>query len=192
MKMYVPEIGDHVVLTEDWNFILHPESRNQDLGKFFGYSQHWEGWINDEALPPMRDFDYKVNYPNYDDYRNTYRGNDTYNSFQDLTRQAEQNCPEYVKYWADQEEWNTKAEALFIPELKVTLPAGTVLAIDRIYIRKGSSDYSSITFYAKTLGTIIRKDRWSSGKEKKKSALRFWAKLDDCNNIVFEKTDKIK
>jgi len=188
MKMYVPEIGDHIVLTEDWNFVLHPEGRNQDLGKFFGYSQNWEGWINDEVLPPMRNFDYEVNYPKWEEYR----GNGRYDEFQKLQKEAEENCPEFVKYWADQEAWNEKAKALFIPELKVTLPASTVLAIDRIYIRKGSSDYSSITFYAKNLGTIVRKDRWSSGKEKKKSALRFWAKLDDCNNIVFNKTEKIK
>jgi hypothetical protein len=52
----------------------------------------------------------------------------------------------------------------------VTLPAGTVITVDRIYIRRGASEYSSITFYA-AIG----------GKN-----LRFWATLKDCNKIEFE------
>ena len=189
MKMYVPEIGDHIVLTEDWNFTLHPEGRNRELGTYFGYTEYWKGWIDNEVLPPMRDFDYDVNYPEWN------REKTDYNEHQRLLREAEANCPEYVKYWADQVEWYAKAEKLFIPELKITLPAGTILSIDRIYIRKGASDYSSITFFAKNLGTILVKDRWTKHrltKPKNKKALRFWAKLNDCNNIVFEKTDKIK
>lgn len=52
----------------------------------------------------------------------------------------------------------------------VTLSAGTILKVDRIYIRKGNKEYSSITFY----GTF--------GKNK----LRFWAKLEDVNKIKFQ------
>lgn len=57
---------------------------------------------------------------------------------------------------------------------KVSLPKGTVLKVDRIYIRKGDgfSDFSSISFYAEKL-------------DGKKSP-RFWAKLSDCNKIVFK------
>jgi hypothetical protein len=48
----------------------------------------------------------------------------------------------------------------------VTLPAGTVLQVDRIYIRKGNEEFSSLTF--RVVG---------------KRNQRFWAKLSDVNQI---------
>lgn len=59
--------------------------------------------------------------------------------------------------------------------LLISLPKGTVLKIDRIYIRKGLSDFSSITFTTK-----INNKR-----------IRFWAKLKDVNNIEFKKLDLV-
>ncbi len=62
-----------------------------------------------------------------------------------------------------------------------TIPVGTVLECDRVYIRtfnKSASsvedDYDSITW--KIIG--------ENGKQKKNC--RFWAKLSECNNIEFE------
>lgn len=57
--------------------------------------------------------------------------------------------------------------------ISVTIPKGSILKVDRIYIRKGSGyeNFSSITF------------RFESEGFKK---ARFWAKLKDCNNIQFE------
>jgi len=67
------------------------------------------------------------------------------------------------------------------------LPKGTVLAVDRIYIRKGASDFSSISF------RIISHPVWT--KEKRvfgtKQLFRFWAKLADCNTIQFEQVRDI-
>lgn len=71
-------------------------------------------------------------------------------------------------------------------ELQVTLPKGTILQIDRIYIRKGNKDFSSITFFAKNLGSVVR-DNFMSTKKTNKKALRFWAKLEECNKIQYEK-----
>lgn len=102
MNLYIPEIGDTIVLSKDWTFDLHAERRNTGLIKHFGHP---------------------------------------------------------VPRWSDPEVY------------KVTLPAGTNLKVDRIYIRKGISEYSSITFYA-TIG---------------KNKIRFWAKLSDCNTIEFTK-----
>lgn len=56
----------------------------------------------------------------------------------------------------------------------VTLNAGTILKVDRIYIRKGKSDYSSITF-------VLTK----TTQFKTKNKPRFWVKLDDVNKIEF-------
>jgi hypothetical protein len=56
---------------------------------------------------------------------------------------------------------------------EVTLPKGTVLKVDRIYIRKGAVKYSSISFLAEGIG-------------KAKNGTRFWAKLEECNQIEFD------
>lgn len=58
----------------------------------------------------------------------------------------------------------------------VRIPKDTILNIDRIYIRKGVSAYSSVTF---TIPKVINKKHPLGGS-------RFWAKLSDVNNIEFE------
>lgn len=50
-----------------------------------------------------------------------------------------------------------------------TLPEGTVLTIDRIFIRKGMEDFDSITF-------VLNKPKGVKGP-----MVRFWARLDDVN-----------
>jgi hypothetical protein len=83
---------------------------------------------------------------------------------------------------------------------EVTLPAGSTLKIDRIFIRKGAGDFDSVTFYLKgaTLPSekVTRTGRRFFGAgdgdpftytvTKPKRAVRFWAKLEDANKIVFE------
>ncbi len=82
------------------------------------------------------------------------------------------------------------------------IPAGEVLKIDRIYIRKGKEEYDSITFMWKNKRTQRReKERtitsWPNGFGGPTSStvvidkiparpIRFWVKLDDANKIVFE------
>jgi len=56
------------------------------------------------------------------------------------------------------------------------LEKGTTLRVDRIYVRKGNSDYSSLTF-------IIKNGPYRGA--------RFWAKLDDVNTLTFEKTREV-
>ena len=71
-----------------------------------------------------------------------------------------------------------------------TIPAGEILKVDRIYIRKGIKDYSSITFLWKGKSTEPRTERYAwDGSEYKipRRPVRFWAKLADVNNIEFEK-----
>lgn len=70
------------------------------------------------------------------------------------------------KYWA----WGGDGSSVM-----VTFPKGTTLTIDRIYIRKGKSEWDSVTF--------------SMPKQPKVAPFngRFWAKLEDVNEIKFEK-----
>lgn len=60
-----------------------------------------------------------------------------------------------------------------------TLKKGTILTIDRIYIRKGAKDYDSISFR-------INK---SNEPRFKKKGIRFWVKLDEANNINYKPYD---
>ena len=55
-----------------------------------------------------------------------------------------------------------------------TLPAGIVLSVDRIYIKKPSPEYNSMTF--RILKKCIHNPPHFAGQ-------RFWVKLDDANNI---------
>ena len=75
---------------------------------------------------------------------------------------------------------------------QVTLPAGTILQVDRVYIRKGNAragsvdaDYDSLTFQIIGHPTWTNAERPAFSKNKKVFA-RFWAKLRDVNTIEFE------
>ena len=106
------------------------------------------------------------------------------NDLKEISRKAEEDCPEFIQYEKDYKEWSDKCKGIGKEKLSVTIPAGSILKVDRIYIRKGAKDFSSITFYVRGLGEITRTENWTNRKTTRKS-LRFWAKLADCNTIEF-------
>jgi hypothetical protein len=97
------------------------------------------------------------------------------------------------------------------PEREGFFPAGTLLQVERIYIRKDQSDFDSITFMIPNTHVMIdyKTYEWAQKLMKcprgewhendyskpplkvtvkpKKRPLRFWVKLDDANNIEFSK-----
>ncbi len=58
---------------------------------------------------------------------------------------------------------------------KITIPTNTKLSVDRIYIRNGCGAFDSVTF------RIAKKDCPNDVRFEK---TRFWAKLNDVNQIV--------
>jgi hypothetical protein len=62
----------------------------------------------------------------------------------------------------------------FLSQVKhCTLPAGTVLLVDRVYLRQGLDEFASISFrIVSTAAPWVAKQR-----------KRFWAKLDDVNQM---------
>lgn len=64
---------------------------------------------------------------------------------------------------------------------EVTIPEGTRLTVDRIYIRKGAKEFDSITFIL---------DRKTCSDERiantKGKPMRFWVKLADINGVFFK------
>jgi len=183
-KFYVPELGDKITLAEDFTFSLHSEFRNEDLAAAFGHYTTSYGLTDYEVLPPMRERDYTVNYPDKGKFQ-TWRGSLDCVAYNKAAKVAEESCLERTKYYEDYSAYCEAASKIGKPFIPVTLPKGTELIVDRIYIRKGASDYSSITFRTNSLGSTEVRQRWG-GKTKNKKSLRFWVKLQECNTIVFE------
>lgn len=85
-----------------------------------------------------------------------------------------------IENFGDTFEWRRKSgNGVGTNDNIVTIPLGTILKVDRIYIRKGLEEWSSISFYAEGIGT-------GSGAFGRPKSARFWAKLSDCNKIEFE------
>jgi hypothetical protein len=84
-------------------------------------------------------------------------------------------CPTKESFLEKEELVNKlKQRLLKIRQFPVLLPAGTELTVDRLYVRKGISDYSSMTFY------LTKTDYPALNVRGKK---RFWAKLEDVNTL---------
>lgn len=76
---------------------------------------------------------------------------------------------------------------------------GTVLTVDRLYVRKGAADFSSVSFLAKrglseeppTVQGAAAQDFFSTGKAErcakwnKGGTVRFWCKLHDAEALSF-------
>ena len=72
-----------------------------------------------------------------------------------------------------------------IDSKEVVFKAWTTLKVDRVYIRKGVKDYSSLTFHiqkGKHGGAEFDGESYSFAKK----GFRFWAKLSDVNKMVVE------
>jgi hypothetical protein len=191
MKLYIPEIGDELILTKFWRFNLHAEDRNKSLAELHNHYLHYYNgfnWVDSTKLPPMRQPDYNINYPTEEEIAKSCKklwGGIDYECYNRLYKEAQDKCPEYVKYWDDNEKHRQVANQIGVDKIPVTLPAGTILKVDRVYIRKNNSDYSSVTFISPNLGEVNINLR--GGKTKKLTKIRFWARLSDINTIECEK-----
>lgn len=88
----------------------------------------------------------------------------------------------------------------------VKMEVGTILKVDRIYIRKGKSEWSSVTFYVKYAPNDVNREnqtfvssQWemyrnrdiiiSDNKEQARYGARFWAKLEHINDMLVKRVD---
>ena len=69
-----------------------------------------------------------------------------------------------------------------LQDTDTTLPAGTVLRVDRIYIKKNQGDYDSVTFVCESIPGR-ENAKLMSGKSAKTFG-RFWSALNEANGIV--------
>lgn len=148
MKLFIPELNDLLRLTKDWEFDLYQEGRNESVIKKF---------LSKESEKREKEIQEKIS-----DY---------------ITPELyEKN---YFACNSDEREIKDKVARIrreIVSEpFQMTIKSGEILEVDRIYIRKGAEDFSSITF------------KWIVDKK----TLRFWAKLEDVNNLYVEKEGKL-
>lgn len=65
----------------------------------------------------------------------------------------------------------------------VEIPKGTLIKVDRIYIKKGNSQFSSITFSIPTVRS--KADKLNYPHNVKLGGGKFWVKLHECNGTNF-------
>lgn len=182
-QLFIPDIGTEIILAEDWNFTLHAEYRNETLAAAFGYAFQHHGFTDIEKAREIQklinDAHDKIIWPTEETLPRAWL--ESYD-----TRQRKET--EFLESQESYREWNKLFKEISslpsVNEINVVIPKGSKLKIDRIYIRKGASEYSSITFYLKDFADVETVSGYR--KLKKVKSLRFWAKLEDCNRIKFE------
>lgn len=164
MKIHIPEIGEEIKLSKPWEFALYFEQRNKGLIKALKLNQHFslgpnEGFPEERRVKAEKDLQENCilpfNFPTiYKGIQKTFLGPN----------------PLRRRYYP----WVFVIENIIFPE-------NVRLKTDRIYIRKGSEDFSSVSFL------VNKEDNHLIGAEPKRQ-IRFWAKLGDVNNIEFNET----
>jgi hypothetical protein len=175
MKLWIPDIGDKIILTADWTFTVINEGRNAAIWQALGLEKHPDAiaW-NAERIKRLAAAE---------DHEKRHR-----TVKQNLGRWGHQwlwDSPENEK--RGEELWEAYRDAEHA-KVDVTLPADTRLTIDRVYIRKGASEFSSLTFFIgdspmKELQPARKGGRWPGGQR------RFFARLADVNKIECDLLD---
>lgn len=161
MKLHIPHLSEKLILSKDWSFRVFLEERNQSLidlilGKRYSVLSHWAFYSNGEKPIILVE-----NYSRYEIF-------DKLVDMQLLkVTKTQALIPSFIGKGIgtasrDAYELDRPLEEIY---LNYTIPKDSILSVDRIYIRKGSRSFDSVTF------------RWNKN--------RFWVKLDDANKIEF-------
>jgi hypothetical protein len=146
-KLFIPNLGTLIMLAEEWTFKLYFERRNDGMLTVFGTKKGKYWW----------------------------RGQISGDDFIDGVIPA---CVEYEKAMTEDELASAyksfaATNARDNPFIRVTLPKGTQLKLDRIYVKRGAESFASVTFRT----TKICPNKLFTSK-------RFWVKLREANQIV--------
>lgn len=156
-QLDIPPLGSALKLVEDWDVILHIERRNTEFLAPFVAARVRRKWQKGDDISHYPRDIRSVEYF----HKGQYSGNGVseihYGLFVDLT-------PSDAKYRDN-------------IGMQIKIPAGTVLVIDRYYIRKGCTAYDSISFTVKKFPDSFEIQR--------PPRARFWAKLADTSRIRY-------
>lgn len=161
----IPTIGDRVKLTEDWTFPLFEERRNKPLFKVVAPERKiteyhmetlsYEAFLAENPTPnaPPRARPFDENSENLRELWDAYKKTDEWKN--------------HIRLY-----WEANNALQLKNSVSVTLPIGTCLEVDRIYIRQKAGEFDSVTFKIRT------------EKKHPMHNVRFWVKRSDANNVV--------
>lgn len=157
----IPEIGTQLKLSQDWTFSLFWESRNEALIQLLIDKEVWDNKnivATTEECQGCFGWHAGQNKKVVDIWQKYFE-------------------PKYPINRLGARDYHKPSYPMGAPVCyQMTWPKDTILTVDRIYIRKGGEQFSSITF--RTASTTIT--------QLKKKKPRFWAKLYEVNTIECE------
>lgn len=180
-RMYIPEIGDLLRLTTAWQLRIYNEGRNNDViealelrndPRWLALEEQTEEYIRQMAaleahLPP---YSGPWGHDPRQAERNAIRNGEAWQTINSQKHEV----------WLDKHAFSWEGE----------FPRKTVLRVDRIYIRKGNADFSSVTFYVVDTSIPALNPTERKKKVGSKGRRRFWAKLSDVNTMQFDKVEE--
>lgn len=177
MTLALVDIGDKLRLTQDWTFQLHQESRNHEFAVALGLLavdtpwdtiMHRIGMVTEKNYYQTRPFPEEERYY----FERALRRKHGLNEYRGPALEGHR--------LSEFDRGTLELMAAFT--LHATIPAGAELTVDRVYIRKGAKDYSSLSFLVTDAAPFG--DRLAPvAKRGFKREHRFWAKLDDCRRM---------
>lgn len=178
MRLFIPPLGSRLRLLAPWRFTLHQEYRNNTLMERVGVDRieydeihtGLPGVLRGYAKTPGDLILHRAKTPVFNQV-----GADMGASFAVVS--TEEGLGPYKDTGNDTIRKDICAFGL-------TLPADTVLVLDRIYIRKGKDGFDSITFQVESSPLVGLKGTGKKGFLSGK--VRFWVKLEDANRIECE------
>jgi hypothetical protein len=201
VQLFIPTVGTRLVLAEPWIFDLHSEYRNETMFKILGFTNYNLN-AEESTFERVQLSDRDIADIHIRNNRDYWRwANDSSGEFAPSTVKK----PHRKRYWGlvselpnpsvatalqaspksigtddyfRDDEWHCREKGV----ANITLPANSILRIDRIYIRRGKDEYDSITFTVDDCPIPELKPKKMKGGLRK-GTLRFWAKLDDVNTI---------
>jgi hypothetical protein len=164
LRLHIPDIGDTITLAADWSFPLYKEYRNDDVwDSFADLNSNMNKFYDEER--EIRRLKYEHAHIEYFDAVHSGKPQETIDFL----------WSEYIQHHV-----RYHLEPVAYP---ITLPKNTELKVDRVFIRKGASDYSSITFNISKTDISFLTSQRDGGTMKKGRKRRFWVKLKDANTM---------
>jgi hypothetical protein len=192
IKLYIPEIGDNLEIQEDVSVKIYAENRNETIAKLVDkrleYVSQYNNYSNpfmwvDSSLPSdyfqyqKIEDDYEWLWEKINQLQNEIGCNPMLHPLKQrkLKQLRELYNPLREDYRKSASEYGQSQFDKLVPcyYFDFIIKKGTVLKVDRVYIRKNAAEYSSLSFRS-----VI------DGKK-----VRFWIKLEDVNNLYIKNNE---
>lgn len=181
MQLFIPTIGTKLKLLKPWYFTLHNEWRNTSYIDAKGFNHYLSNLINAKkaAYEKFYEDNQDVMFGPVEPILNNsmwYMIPKGYHLDTPLKKQRR--ILDQVLY----DQWQALRQEMYkTVNITTFLDAGTILRVDRIYIRKGIGEYDSLTFCIDDCPDkeLVTKKKGGTAARQ----IRFWARLDNVNTM---------